>query len=286
MSIDIHSFYHKNTATFSYIVVDPATKKCAIIDSVVDFDPVSGVLSHESVDAMISLIKTHTWQVEWVLDTHIHADHLTASAYIKQQLGGKIAIGARIKEVLEHWVPVFNSENDNCLQAGQFDVLLGNGDTFEIGSVAVKVIHTPGHTPACLTYLMEDAAFVGDLMFMPAVGTGRADFPGGDANAQYDSITKILSLPDQTRIFVGHDYPSEGENPMCETSVIDQKQNNVLYQNTMTQEQYVQARNMKDSGKALPLLLYPSIQFNLRAGRLGYPESNGVTYIKIPVQSS
>lgn len=283
MKVNIQSFFDEETATFTYVVSDPKTQMAAIIDSVLNYDPFYGRSHTKSADEVIDYVKNHNLKLEWILETHIHADHLTASRYIKEKLGGKIAVGARIKDVLKLWVPVFNTAQDTPLDASQFDHLFEDQETFHLGSLDVKVFYTPGHTPACSSYLVEDAVFVGDTIFMPDVGTARTDFPGGSAASLYDSIQKIFRLPDETRIFTCHDYPIGGRKPACESTVKEQKEKNSLLNARVSKEDYVVLRNKRDEGKPVPKLLIPSIQFNLRAGSFGRPESNGVHYIKIPV---
>ncbi len=281
--MQIQHFFDSDTATFTYVVSDPASKNCAIIDSVLDYDLYSGRTSTISADKVISYVKEQGLHVEWILETHVHADHLTAAHYLKEKLGGKIAIGKNIKEILNFWVPLFNTGHDTPLSATQFDHLFEDGEKFNIGAIEVKVIYTPGHTPACVSYLMGDAVFAGDTIFMPYVGTARTDFPGGSAQTLYDSIQKILSLPDNTRIFTCHDYPPHGQKERHVSTVAEQKKQNILVKSGTTKNEYVASRNAKDKGKSVPRLLLPSIQVNLRAGSLGEPEENGVQYIKIPL---
>lgn len=283
MAINIKTFFDPDTATFTHIVSDPSTQKCAIIDSVLDYDQYSGRTKTKSADQVISYINEEKLSVEWILDTHIHADHITASHYLKEKLGGKIGIGAKIKDVLALWVPIFNTNKDTHLDASQFDHLFEEAEVFKLGNIDVKVLHTPGHTPACSSYLIEDAIFVGDTIFMPDIGTARTDFPGGSAASLYDSVKKILSLPDETRIFMCHDYPPEGRDVAWLATVKEQKEKNVLLHDGISKEEYVAVRNKRDEGKAVPKLLLPSIQANLRAGTFGGPEDNNVRYIKIPV---
>ena len=279
----IENFFDKETATFTYVVSDPATHKCAIIDSVLDYDMNAGKTATVSADKVIAYVSEQELNVEWILETHAHADHLTASHYLREKLGGKIGIGEHIKEVLKFWVPLFNTEHDTPLDGSQFDHLFKDGEAFTIGTIEVKVMHTPGHTPACLTYLMGDAAFVGDTIFMPYMGTARTDFPGGSAQTLYRSIQKLLSLPENTRIFICHDYPPQGQSERYVSTVADQKAGNSMVHDGVSEAEYVAARNAKDVGKAVPRLLLPSIQVNLRAGDLGKAENNGVQYIKIPL---
>lgn len=283
MTINIKTFFDPDTATFTHVVSDPSTQKCAIIDSVLDYDQYSGRTKTKSADQVIDYINEEKLSVEWILDTHIHADHITASHYLKEKLGGKIGIGAKIKDVLALWVPIFNTSKDTSFDGSQFDHLFEDGDVFKLGNIDVKVLHTPGHTPACSSYLIEDAIFVGDTIFMPDIGTARTDFPGGSAASLYDSVKKILSLPDETRIFMCHDYPPEGRDVEWLATVKEQKEKNILIHNNISKEDYVAARNKRDEGKAVPKLLLPSIQANLRAGNFGLPEDNNTRYIKIPI---
>lgn len=281
--MQIHHFFDQDTATFTYVVSDPKTSKCAIIDSVLDYDMHAGKTTTLSADKVIAYVKEQGLSVEWILETHAHADHLTASHYLREKLGGKIAIGEHIKEVLKFWVPLFNTAHDTSLDGSQFDHLFKDGETFTIGSIEVKVMHTPGHTPACVTYLMGDAAFVGDTIFMPYVGTARTDFPGGSAATLYQSIQKLLSLPESTKIYTCHDYPPQGQSEGYISTVAEQKAKNSMVHDGVSETDYVATRNAKDKGKAVPRLLLPSIQVNLRAGDLGKAENNGVQYIKIPL---
>lgn len=281
--MQIHHFFDQDTATFTYVVSDPKTSKCAVIDSVLDYDMNAGKTTTVSADKVIAYVKEQGFSVEWILETHAHADHLTASHYLREKLGGKIAIGEHIKEVLKFWVPLFNTAHDTSLDGSQFDHLFKDGETFAIGSIEVKVMHTPGHTPACVTYLMGDAAFVGDTIFMPYVGTARTDFPGGSAQTLYQSIQKLLSLPETTKIYTCHDYPPQGQPEGYVSTVADQKAKNSMVHDGVSEAEYVAARNAKDIGKAVPRLLLPSIQVNLRAGELGKAENNGIQYIKIPL---
>lgn len=281
--MDIKSFFDPVTATITHVVSDPTTKHCAIIDPVHDFDLNSGRLVNTSADTIIDYIKQMNLQVEWILETHMHADHLTAASYIKQKLGGKIAIGENIKKVLSYWIPIFNTNADTPADGSQFDMLFADGAQFKIGNLNVNVIHTPGHTLDCVSYYINDAIFVGDTIFMPYVGTARTDFPGGSAETLYRSIQKILSLPDETRIHMCHDYPPEGQNPAWVSTVAEQKKKNIMINETVSEKEFVIARNKKDFNKPVPKLILPSIQVNLRAGNLGVPQSNKVNYIKIPI---
>jgi glyoxylase-like metal-dependent hydrolase (beta-lactamase superfamily II) len=279
----IQHFYDLDTATFTYVVSDDKTNKCAIIDSVLGYDIFSGQTSNAPADLVIDYVEAQNLSVEWILETHAHADHLTASDYLKEKLGGKIAIGENIKEVIEFWTSVFNTKKDTALDGSQFDYLFKDEEKFLIGDLEVKVIFTPGHTPACASYLIEDCAFVGDTIFSPKLGTARTDFPGGSARTLYHSIQKLLALPDETKIFIGHDYPEEGKEPQFLCTVFEQKKHNILVNENISEEEYVAVRNKRDIGKNVPKLLLPSIQVNIRAGKFGAAEENEVQYIKIPV---
>lgn len=283
MAIDIKTFFDQETATFTHIVSDKKTHHAAIIDSVLNYDPYSGKSSTHSADQIIAYIQENKLIVEWILDTHIHADHITASHYLKDKCGGKIGIGSHIKDVLQLWVPLFNTFHDTPLDGSQFDVLLDDGQQIMLGTIPIKVIHTPGHTPACSSYLIEDAVFVGDTIFMPDLGTARTDFPGGSAATLFDSVQKLLSLDDHIRIFLCHDYPPQGRELRWVTTVLEQKEQNILVKAGTDKEQYVAIRNKRDEGKAVPKLLLPSLQANLRAGTFGDCEENGIHYIKIPI---
>lgn len=279
----IEHFFDKDTATFTYVVSDELTKKCAIIDSVLDYDMYAGKTSTFSADKIIDYVKQSKLHVEWILETHVHADHLTASNYLREKLGGKIGIGEHIIEVLKFWVPLFNTSHDTPLDGSQFDHLFKDGEIFKIGTIEVRVMHTPGHTPACLSYIIGDAVFVGDTIFMPYVGTARTDFPGGSAKTLYQSIQKLLKLPDNTKIYTCHDYPPQGKSEGYVSTIAEQKLKNSMVHEGISEDEYVTARNEKDKGKAVPRLLLPSIQINLRAGKFGEQDSNGINYIKIPL---
>ncbi len=283
MAINIKIFFDTETAVFTYVVSDPETSATAIIDSVLNYNQYTGRSSTKSADEVINYIKNNKLELIWILDTHIHADHLTAAHYIKEQLGGKVAIGCHIVEVLKLWIPVFNTSKDTPFDGSQFDRLLDEDEIFKLGNVDIKVWYTPGHTPACSSYLIEDAIFVGDTIFMPDVGTARTDFPGGSPELMYESIHKILSLPDNTRIFPCHDYPPEGRGPSCLSTVKEQREKNVLINFKISKDEYIRRRNKRDEKNPGPKLLLPSIQVNLRAGTFGNFEDNGLKYVKIPV---
>jgi glyoxylase-like metal-dependent hydrolase (beta-lactamase superfamily II) len=279
----IKNFYDQETATFTYIVSDENSKKCAIIDPVMSYNIHSGKTSHEPADEIINYIKSEDLVLEWILETHIHADHITSSNYLKEKLGGKIALGEGIKEVINFWAPIFNLTNDASFKKDEFDHLFKDGEKFLIGNLEVKIMYTPGHTPACVSYLIKDSIFVGDTIFLPRLGTARTDFPGGSAKNLYRSIQKILALPNETKIFVGHDYPEEGKEPQFMCKVIDQKKYNILVNENISEEEYIATRNKRDVGKAVPKLLLPSIQVNIRAGKFPPAQENGTQYIKIPL---
>jgi glyoxylase-like metal-dependent hydrolase (beta-lactamase superfamily II) len=285
MTINIKTFCDSETATFTHVMSDVSTGKAAIIDSVLNYDQYSGRTNTRSVDQVIAYVLENNLCVEWVLDTHIHADHITGSHYLKEKLGGKIGIGEKINKVLDYWVPVFNTSKDTMLDGTQFDCLFKDGQVIKLGSTEIKILHTPGHTPMCVCYWVEkeNVIFVGDTILMPDLGTARTDFPGGSAEMMYDSVKRILSLPDQTRIFMCHDYPEKNREVTYVVTVKAQKETNVLVHDGITKKSYVERRNKRDEGKPVPKLLLPSIQANLRAGTFGHPEENKVKYIKIPV---
>lgn len=283
MAIEVEGFFDPATHTISYIVTDPLTEECAVIDPVWDYDPDSGRISHQSADKIIALIKARNLHLGLILETHAHADHLSAAQYIKSMLGGSIGIGRHISDTQRIFAARFNLK-DLATDGSQFDRLFDDGATFMIGSIFGRVIHTPGHTPACVSYFVEDTVFVGDTLFMPDYGTARADFPGGDARQLYRSIKSLLALPPQTRMFLCHDYKGPGrEHSVWETTVAAQCLENVHIHDGVTEDAFVAMRNAKDKTLAVPRLLLPSIQVNIRAGQLPAPESNGVAYLKIPL---
>ncbi len=286
MSPEITAFFDNDTFTVTYVVRDPSSNKCAIVDSVLDFDHASGRTDTHSADEVIRFVRDKNYQVEWLLETHVHADHLSAAPYIQQELGGKIAIGENIKVVQETFGKVFNEGTEFQRDGSQFDALFKEGDSFHIGQMRGDVMHTPGHTPACLTYVIGDAAFVGDTLFMPDFGTARCDFPGGSAEMMWDSVQKILSLPDDTRIFVGHDYKAEGRDTYAwETTVGAQKQLNKHVGAGKSKEDFVTARNERDAQLGMPRLILPSLQVNMRAGQMPPADDNGTVYLKLPVNT-
>ena len=280
---EIHAFFDTTTNTISYIVHDPESLHCAIIDSVMDIDYAAGQISYMHADHLIRFITQKGWQLDWLIETHVHADHLSAAPYIQSQLGGKLGIGEGIKTVQSVFGKIFNEGTDFKRDGGQFDCLFKDGDTYKIGSLEVTAIHTPGHTPACMTHLIGDAAFVGDTLFMPDGGTARADFPGGDARALYRSIHRILSLPDETRLFMCHDYGPNGRDFIWQTTVQEQRRMNIHVRDGITEDEFVDLRQKRDAGLDMPDLLIPSIQVNMRAGHFPEAEANGSIYLKVPI---
>lgn len=286
MSARIEAFFDPATFTYSYVVSDPQTRQCAVIDSVLDYDAASGRTSHQAADRIIDYIRTHDLQVKWLLETHVHADHLSAAHYLKQHLGGRLAIGERITEVQRTFAELFNAGAGFATDGRQFDQLFRDGERFQIGSLDAQALHTPGHTPACLTYLIGDAAFVGDTLFMPDYGTARCDFPGGDARTLYRSIQRLFQLPDFTRVFMCHDYKAPGrEQFLFETTIGEERQRNVHVRDGISEEAFVAMRNERDATLDMPALILPSVQINMRAGQLPAPESNGTRYLKIPLDA-
>lgn len=279
----VETFFDNDTATFSYVVVDESTKKCAVIDSVLDYDAASAMVSTTGADAIATYIKANGLENEWILETHIHADHITASFYLQDIIGGKKAMGANIKEVLKFWRPIFETEDDTPLSGEQFDALFNEGDNFKIGTIDVTFWHTSGHTPACGCYLMEDSIFVGDTIFAPYIGTARCDFPGGSAKEMFQSIQRIYTLPDDTKIHLCHDYPPEGQKPMSVTTVGLEKKENVMVKPDTCQADYIEKREARDKTLSAPHLILPSIQTNMRSGSFGKVSAYGHQFIKIPI---
>ena len=283
MKPDVTAFFDEPTNTVSYVVKDPTSAACAIVDSVLDYDAAAGRTDTASADAIIAFVREKGLTVEWLLETHVHADHLSAAPYLQKAVGGKIGIGDQITVVQDTFGKVFNAGTEFQRDGSQFDRLFREQDRFAIGAMSGFVLHTPGHTPACLTYVIEDAAFVGDTLFMPDFGTARCDFPGGDAGTLYDSIQKVLSLPDQTRLFLCHDYKAPGRDHYAwETTVADEKAHNIHIAGK-TREEFVAMRQARDATLGMPKLILPSIQVNMRAGKMPPAEDNGVTYLKVPL---
>ena len=277
-------FFDEPTNTFSYVVQDPDRRACAIIDSVLDFDYAAGRTDVRSANTIIAFIREHDLNVVWILETHVHADHLSAAPYLHEQLGGKTGIGANIVKVQEIFGKAFNAGSEFARDGSQFDALFEEGDTFTVGQLQGRVLHTPGHTPACLTYVVGDAAFVGDTLFMPDYGTARCDFPGGDARTLYHSIQKVLALPEQTRLFLCHDYKAPGRDTFQhETSVAEQRSENVHVHEGISEDEFVKMRTERDATLGMPRLIIPSVQVNMRAGELPPAEENGTVYLKVPL---
>ena len=282
MRPDVQSFFDPATFTVSYVVADPATRTAAIIDPVLDFEPKAGKLSTRSADALLAAVEAQGLTLAYVLETHAHADHLSAADYIRGRSGAKIVIGARIVEVQKTFIPVFEAEL--AADGAVFDVLMNEGDVLPLGELSIGVLHTPGHTPACLTYLIGDAAFVGDTIFMPDYGTARADFPGGDARTLYRSIRKVLALPPETRVFVGHDYLPQGRSDYrWETTVAEERARNIHVRDGRTEDDFVALRSARDATLPAPTLILPSLQVNIRAGALPAPTAAGRVFLRIPV---
>lgn len=285
--LHVEGFFDPATHTVSYLVLDEATRHCAIIDSVLDYEPKSGHTATTSADRLIARVNALNAQVEWILETHVHADHLTAAPYLKEELGGKIGIGSQISTVQKVFGTLFNAGSDMPRDGSQFDHLFANEETFRIGTLHCSTLHTPGHTPACMTYLIsngsETAAFVGDTLFMPDYGTARCDFPGGDARTLFQSINKVLSLPAETLLYMCHDYQPGGREVQFVSTVAEQREHNVHVRNDISEEEFVAMRTKRDASMDMPTLILPSVQVNMRAGHLPEPESNGTRYLKIPL---
>lgn len=282
----IAGFFDEATYTISYVVHDPATNEAAIIDSVLDYEAASGRTSFASADRIIEYITTNNLKVMWLIETHAHADHISAAPYLQEKLGGKLAIGAEIIRVQEVFGKLFNARTDFQRDGSQFDKLFSDGETFKLGKLDGIALHVPGHTPADMAFIIGDAAFVGDTIFMPDFGTARADFPGGDARQLFQSIRRLLALPEDTRLFLCHDYKAPGRDVYAwETTVRQQREGNVHVRDGVTEDEFVAMRTTRDKTLAMPNLIMPSVQVNIRGGRLPEPEDNGVSYIKIPVNA-
>ena len=283
MAVDVRHFFHQPTGTLSYVVSDPQSSRAAIVDPVLDFCIVSGRTGTESADAIVAYARERGLELDWILETHAHADHLSAAQYIKSKLGGAVAIGEGIRQVQRHFAAVFNLKPPFAADGREFDRLFKDGETFDVGSVEGRVLETAGHTSDSVTYLIGGAAFVGDSLFMPDVGTGRCDFPGGDASLLYESIRKLFALPADTVLYMCHDYPPDGRDVRAAVSIAEQKADNIHVGGARSREEFVSMREARDSTLALPELILPSIQVNIRAGELPRAEDNGVSYIKIPL---
>ena len=284
-NLHIKGFFDDQTSTISYVVHDNIEKKCAVIDSVLDFDYSSGDIDYVNADKIISYVDQNKLNVEWLIETHVHADHLSASPYIQKKLGGKIGISEKISDIQNIFGKTFNAGTEFQRDGSQFDKLFKDNDMYKIGNINCKVINTPGHTPACTAHVIGNSIFVGDTLFMPDLGSARADFPGGDARQLYRSIQKILSYPDETRIFVCHDYPPSSREVKWSTTVGEQKENNVHVKTSILEDEFVKIREARDKTLNMPKLIIPSIQVNMRAGNLPPPEDNGSVYIKVPINS-
>ena len=284
-NLHIKGFFDDQTSTISYVVHDNIEKKCAVIDSVLDFDYSSGDIDYVNADKIISYVDQNKLNVEWLIETHVHADHLSASPYIQKKLGGKIGISEKISDIQNIFGKTFNAGTEFQRDGSQFDKLFKDNDEYKIGNINCKVINTPGHTPACTAHVIGNSIFVGDTLFMPDLGSARADFPGGDARQLYRSIQKILSYPDETRIFVCHDYPPSSREVKWSTTVGEQKENNVHVKTSILEDEFVKIREARDKTLNMPKLIIPSIQVNMRAGNLPPPEDNGSVYIKVPINS-
>lgn len=282
---DVSAFFDEATFTVTYVVSDPATGRAAVVDPVLDFDPASGRTSTSSADEVVAFVEDNKLRVDWILETHVHADHLSGAPYISESLGGKAAIGKDVTAVQEAFKDVFNLK-DLATDGSQFEHLFADAETFSVGDIEAYVIATPGHTPACVTYVIGDAAFVGDTLFMPDFGSARTDFPGGSAPQLYESIQKILALPDDTRLFMCHDYKAPGRDVYAwETSVAEQRASNIHINDKVSRDEFVAMREGRDSQLGMPKLILPSLQVNLRAGQLPEPEDNNIRYLKLPLDA-
>jgi glyoxylase-like metal-dependent hydrolase (beta-lactamase superfamily II) len=281
----IKDFFDLETWTYTYVVYESDGSPCAIIDSVLNYDPKSGRTSTKSADEVIAFVKSHQLTVSWILETHAHADHLTAASYLQEHLGGKLVIGDHITNVQTVFKRVFNLDDRFKIDGSQFDSLLREDECLHFGNLSLKALFVPGHTPACMAYQIGDAIFVGDTLFMPDVGTARCDFPGGDARMLYQSIQKILSYPSDTRLYMCHDYPPSNRPAMGMTTVADEKKSNIHIHDGVTEEQFVQMRTERDKTLEMPVLILPSIQVNIRAGHFPEPDANGIAYLKIPLNA-
>lgn len=282
---NVRAFFHEPTFTVSYLVWDAATKRAAIIDSALDFDQKSGRTGTHSAQAILDAAREEGATIDWLLETHAHADHLSAAPFLKQATGAPIVIGEHIKTVQRVFKDVFNLSHVTA-DGRPFDKLVADGETLQLGQLSIKVLHTPGHTPACVSYLIGDAVFVGDTLFMPDIGTGRADFPGGDARMLYRSLRKLLALPQDTRVFLCHDYKAPGRDTyQWETTVAEERAHNIHVRDGVSEDEYVAMREARDKTLSMPVLILPSIQVNIQAGELPPPEANGVRYLKLPIDA-
>lgn len=285
----IEGFFDSATSTVSYLLMDSETRQCALVDTVLDYDPKTGRTSTTSADKLVARVRELDATVQWILETHVHADHLSAAAYLKQQLGGRVAIGRQVTAVQQVFGDLFNAGNDFARDGRQFDHLFADEENFAVGKLSCRAMHTPGHTPACMTYVVSDgrdiAAFVGDTLFMPDYGTARCDFPGGDARALYHSVNKVLSLPAHAILYLCHDYQPGGREVQFVCTVAEQRESNIHVRNGITENEFVAMRTARDAQLDAPTLLLPSVQVNMRAGQLPEPEENGTRYLKIPLNA-
>ena len=279
---DVNAYFDEATNTISYLVKDPSSNHCAIIDSVMDMDYAAGRITYENADKLINEIQSRELNLDWIIETHVHADHLSAAPYIQQKLGGKIGVGEKIMVIQETFGKIFNEGTEFQRDGSQFDALFKDGDTYMIGNMQAFAMFTPGHTPACMVHIIGDAAFAGDTLFMPDGGSARADFPGGDAGELYDSIQKVLSLPDETRLFMCHDYGPNGRSIQWETPVLDQKTNNIHVGKNKTRDDFIKFRTERDAQLAMPKLIIPALQVNMRAGEVP-TDDHGNKVLKVPV---
>jgi glyoxylase-like metal-dependent hydrolase (beta-lactamase superfamily II) len=285
-SPEVKAFFQPSSHTFSYVVWDSTTRQAAVIDPALDYEAASGRSSHDSADQMIAFVQSQRLTVTWVIETHVHADHLTAAPHVQRQLGGTLAIGEHVRAVQDTFGALFNAGSGFARDGSQFDHLFTDGERYQLGQIAATALHTPGHTPACMTHVIGDAAFVGDTLFMPDYGTARCDFPGGDAATLYRSIRRIFTLPDATRIFLCHDYKAPGRDEFVhETTVAAERQGNIHARDGIGEAEFVAMRNTRDATLKLPELLLPAVQVNMRAGHLPPAEDNGVRYLKIPLNA-
>ena len=282
---EVTAFFEKDTNTVSYVVKDPHSDACAVIDSVMDIDYAAGRIAYESADQIIAFIQAHGLRLEWLIETHVHADHLSAAPYIQGKLGGKIGIGENITIVQETFGKVFNEGTEFQRDGSQFDRLFKDGDSYSIGGMTAFAMHTPGHTPACMTHVVGDAAFVGDTLFMPDGGSARADFPGGDARTLYRSIRRVLALPPEVRLFMCHDYGPNGRDIRWETTVAEQRAHNIHVRDGIDEDEFVKMREARDATLDMPKLIIPSLQVNMKAGALPQPDDNGKRYLKVPLDT-
>ena len=285
-SPEVRAFFHEPSHTFSYVAWDPATRKAAVIDAVLDYDAASGRTAHDAAEKIVAFVREHDLAVDWVIDTHVHADHLSAASWLRSQLGGTLAIGEHIRDVQQVFGTLFNAGEAFARDGSQFDHLFGDGERYRVGGIEAQAIRTPGHTPACMTHVIGDAAFVGDTLFMPDYGTARCDFPGGDAATLYRSIRRIFALPEATRIFLCHDYKAPGRDEFAhQTTVAAERQGNIHVHDGIGEEEFVAMRRARDATLKVPQLLLPAVQVNMRAGQLPPAEDNGVRYLKIPLDA-